>query len=181
MAWKPLSASFPLGSDENSDAVEDVAISQLGSHLLLQTSSLSAQKHRKVQYLMVRLENLTDSPNSPIDAQELPQAIVTNIAKILGFVYKTPERRSYSAVRGVEKVSEESLAFIDHDDWICSWPIGDDVGASPKIRRHFFLPQDWLNLDSLRLATTSPDGKFFCPRSGEVAIVSDWLQHEWDD
>ncbi|KAL8888657.1 MAG: hypothetical protein Q9192_006143, partial [Flavoplaca navasiana] len=181
MAWKPLSASFPLGPDENSDAIEDVAISQQGSHLLLQASSLSTPKHRKVQYLMVRLENLTDFPYSPIEAQGLPQAIATNTAKILGFVYKRPERGSYSIVRGVEKVLEESLAFLDHGDWICSWPIGDNVGAMPKIRRHFFLPQDWLNLDSLRLATTSRDGKFFCPRNGEVAIVSDWLQHEWDD
>ncbi|KAL8848384.1 MAG: hypothetical protein Q9221_006583 [Calogaya cf. arnoldii] len=33
----------------------------------------------------------------------------------------------------------------------------------------------------LRLATISTDGKFYCPRNGEVAVVSNWLENEWVD
>ncbi|KAI4262525.1 MAG: hypothetical protein L6R42_002303 [Xanthoria sp. 1 TBL-2021] len=183
-AWRPSSASFPMSPDGNSDAIENVFVSKTGSHLLLQASRPSAQKHRMVQYLKVRTKDLTvadDSPASHVAAREIPRSIASKMEKILGFAYKSPRRGSHGLIGEAETEEEEVLAFLDHDDWVCSWVIGSDKTAKPKIRRHFFLPQDWLNLDSLRLATISREGKFFCPRNGEVAVVSNWLQNEWVD
>ncbi|KAL9632534.1 MAG: hypothetical protein Q9204_003747 [Flavoplaca sp. TL-2023a] len=183
-AQKPPSASFPISPDENSDAVEDIFFSGTGSHLLLQTSQALAQKFRTMQYLIIRIEDLTksDAPPAPdIKAREIPQAVTTRIEKVLGFTSKPSRRRSHGLIGEANAEEEEVLAFLDHDDWICSWTIESDVTAKPKIKRHFFLPQDWLNLDSLRLATISRDGTFYCPRNGEVAVVTNWLQHEWVD
>lgn len=182
--WSPPSGPFPISPDGNSDAIENVFVSKTGSHLLLQTSRPSAQKHRMVQYLKVRIEDLTvadDSPASHIAAREIPRSIASKMEKILGFACKSPRRGSHGLIGEAETEEEEVLAFLDHDDWVCSWVIGSDETAKPKIRRHFFLPQDWLNLDSLRLATISREGKFYCPRNGEVAVVSNWLQNEWVD
>ncbi|KAI4224789.1 MAG: hypothetical protein L6R40_008417 [Gallowayella cf. fulva] len=183
-AWPRPSASLPMSPDENCDAVEATFISQGCSHLLLQTSWPSGQRHRTVQYLMVRIEDLTvaENPaNLDIEVQEIPRAVSARIEKILGFAIRSPRRRSHGLIGEAEPEFEELLTFLDHDDWVCSWAIDRDATASSKIRRHFFLPQDWLNLDSLQLATISRDGRFFCPRNGEVAIVSNWLQNEWVD
>ncbi|KAL8992519.1 MAG: hypothetical protein Q9169_007042 [Polycauliona sp. 2 TL-2023] len=178
----PASTSFPMSPDENSDAVENVFVSKSGSHLLLQTSQPSAQKHRTVQYLSVRVEDLTlanDSSVTNIEARQIPPAVAAKIQKVWGFMNQSPRRKSQGLIGETETEAEEILAFLDHDDWVCSWAIGRDETAEPKIKRHFFIPQDWLNLDSLRLATISQDGKFYCPRNGEVAVVSNWLQNEW--
>ena len=47
------------------------------------------------------------------------------------------------------------------------------------VKRHFFLPRDWLNIECLELAIMTKDGTLFCPRNGEVAIIRDGLKEEW--
>ncbi|KAL8736836.1 MAG: hypothetical protein Q9181_002279 [Wetmoreana brouardii] len=112
------------------------------------------------------------------ETRELPTFVSDRIQKILGFVIKSPRRRS-SGLLGEADPAVEVLTFIDHDDWVCSWLPSPPMNE--KIRWHFFLPQDWLNPDSLRLATVSRDGRFYCPRNGEVAVVTNWLQNEWNE
>ena len=48
-----------------------------------------------------------------------------------------------------------------------------------RVKRHFFLPRDWQNLDWLELAVMRPDGVLLCPRNGEVALVEEGLREEW--
>ena len=48
-----------------------------------------------------------------------------------------------------------------------------------KLVRHFFLPQDWINADVLRLCQVTPDGLFLCPRKGEVAVINSELGSGW--
>ncbi|KAL8697637.1 MAG: hypothetical protein Q9224_002209 [Gallowayella concinna] len=183
-AWRRPSGPFPMSPDEMTDAVESTFISQDCYYLLLQTSWPSGQRHRSVQYLMTRVDDLSVSDkneNSDVEAREIPRAVAARIEKVLGFSSMSPRRRSHGLIGEPESEVENVLTFLDKDDWICSWVVRSDVAANTKIKRHFFLPQDWMNLDSLRLATISRDGRFYCPRNGEVAVVSNWLQNEWID
>ena len=42
----------------------------------------------------------------------------------------------------------------------------------PSVRRHFFLPRDWLGTESaMRLIRFTEKGVLLVPRNGEVAIV----------
>ena len=63
---------------------------------------------------------------------------------------------------------QDRIVFLDHDYWLCTWRI--DAGLD-QVKRHFFLPKDWLGHDSLRMATLNAHGTFFCPKHGDVAIV----------
>ena len=62
----------------------------------------------------------------------------------------------------------DRIVFLDHDYWLCTWSI--DAGLD-DVKRHFFLPKDWLNHSSLRMATLNAEGTLFCPKHGDVAIV----------
>ena len=62
----------------------------------------------------------------------------------------------------------DTMVFLDHDNWLCTWKI--DSGMD-DVKRHFFLPKDWLNPNMLQMATLNEQGTFFCPRYGDVAIV----------
>jgi len=48
-----------------------------------------------------------------------------------------------------------------------------------RLTRHFFLPQDWVNADVLRLCQVTADGTFLCPRKGEVAVIKSDLGSAW--
>ena len=63
---------------------------------------------------------------------------------------------------------QNRIVFLDHDYWLCTWRI--DAGLN-DVKRHFFLPKDWLSLGTLRMAALNAQGTFFCPKHGDVAIV----------
>lgn len=63
---------------------------------------------------------------------------------------------------------QDRIVFLDHDYWLCTWRI--DAGLD-DVKRHFFLPKDWLNHNTLHMATLNAHGTFFCPKHGDVAIV----------
>ena len=48
-----------------------------------------------------------------------------------------------------------------------------------RLVRHFFLPQDWVNAEVLRLCQVTADGTFLCPRKGEVAVIKSDLGSAW--
>ncbi|EJT80596.1 NACHT and WD domain-containing protein [Gaeumannomyces tritici R3-111a-1] len=91
-----------------------------------------------------------------------------------------------------------SLIFLGLDGWVFSYDTGSigtmsatrgGGGTSGKtnprsdldlvgLRRHFFLPRDWLNTTTAHMACVGAggDATFFCPKQGEVAIVKNGLR-----
>lgn len=65
-------------------------------------------------------------------------------------------------------IHEDKIVFLNYDYWLCTWKI--DAGAD-DVRKHFFLPKDWLNTGGLQMAMLNAQGTFFCPKHGNVAIV----------
>ncbi|KAL8901138.1 MAG: hypothetical protein Q9207_005354, partial [Kuettlingeria erythrocarpa] len=178
------SSSFPLSPEKDYDAVDEVFVSNAGFRLVLQTSSPSGQRQRTPKYFSLHTDDLPatrDSVQASILAKELPAPIASTAARILGFVKRSPKRPSYSQLGEAMLEPEDVLVFLDYDHWVCSIAFKDDFPEDCEAKKHFFLPQDWLNSDSLRLATVSKCGKFYCPRNGEVAVVDNWLQNEWID
>ena len=68
---------------------------------------------------------------------------------------------------------QERVIFLDSMFWICSWELGAPARA---IKKHFFLPRDWVSPASLQLVVCNEQGSFFCPRNGEVAIVRNGIR-----
>lgn len=188
-ASKVPSVYFPMTPDGNRNAVDQAIVSDTCGCLVIQTSSPSGQRHRTLQYLVIDPREMsmphTDTEGiAMITAHALPTAVATRVQRILGFVMKNPRRRNHGLVEDSKSTGEEILTFIDHDDWVCSCLVEGyhrPLTIDKKIKRHFFLPQDWVNLDNLRLATVSREGQLFYPRNGEVAVISNWLQNEWSE
>ena len=63
---------------------------------------------------------------------------------------------------------QEQIVFLDHQHSFCTW---DTNRAENSIRRHFFLPNDWLTPAMLRLCIVNSHGTILCPKNGEVAII----------
>jgi hypothetical protein len=71
------------------------------------------------------------------------------------------------------------LAFLSRDFWVCTYALSE---ARPgRVKRHHFLPRDWLDMDMLERAVMCSDGTLLCPRNGEVAMIKNALKEEWLD
>ena len=68
---------------------------------------------------------------------------------------------------------QNSIVFLDHDYWVCTWEL---EARSSDVKRHFFLPKDWLNTSTLQMATLNEEGTFFCPKFGHVIIVRNGMK-----
>ena len=68
---------------------------------------------------------------------------------------------------------KDTIVFLDHDYWVCTWRI---ESAILDVKRHFFLPRDWLNSGTLQMAVLNRQGTFLCPKYGDVAIVKRGLR-----
>ena len=103
--------------------------------------------------------------------------------------------------RPLTVLGRNRFVFIDTTFWICTWRLdlhsGPMLGDKPDsssvyatgdsaeelekvgVTRHFFLPRDWMDANSLGLCTILDDGTFLCPRKGEVAVITSGLGSEW--
>lgn len=71
-------------------------------------------------------------------------------------------------VRRLIGTFEDTIVFLDQSYWLSTWKIDTSIN---EVKRHFFLPRDWLNVNTLQMATLNSHGTFFFPRNGDVAIV----------
>jgi WD40 repeat protein len=81
------------------------------------------------------------------------------------------------------------LVFLDWQLWLCTttlpYPTAptDGPGSAekdkqefkPDVKRYFFIPQDWVTEEGLRMCRVLEDGTVLCPSKGEVAILKGGL------
>lgn len=92
----------------------------------------------------------------PID---LPEGIAEKIEQPVGFL------------------EDGRFVFLDESLWVCTTKLR--AGASDGVKRHFFIPRDWINSAGLGMCRVQPDGTFLCPSKGELAVVRGDLGMDW--
>ncbi|KAH8587366.1 WD40-repeat-containing domain protein [Bisporella sp. PMI_857] len=60
------------------------------------------------------------------------------------------------------------IVFLDHQYCFYTW---DSCRGASSLKRHFFLPKDWLSPRMLKLCIMNNFGTIMCPKNGEVAII----------
>ena len=160
-------------------SVDKTLLSSKGSHILVQTSAFAAgaaSDKTALQFTLLGTDNLlteNGAGDGTIQGRQLPNPVASLIQIPLGFIHDDLEIRrgsnlDYRPSNPALYKEHCTLAFIDHDFWVRTWSLGDSDGNSKK---RFFLPQDWINMEGLKISVMTPDGRFLCPRNGEVAIV----------
>lgn len=172
------STDWPLGPDEFETFVDKSLTTPDRSIMLVQTSRASDHRRRRKQFMTFRKTDLTgDNVSSIITANPLPEHILSRIEIALGFV----DSRRIKGFWDFSSTDQDAavLVFLDKDFWVCTGLLTNDTGPQNGMKKHFFLPRDWLNIDCLELAAITTEGTFMCPRNGEVGIVRGGLRDEW--
>lgn len=162
----------PTSPSEETNFVDKVFVTSDGSQLLCQTFEVIKGQRPRRQIILIPSPEL-DDPNSVIQPQLLPPLVEAQIDVVLGFASWDYRRPSYA----LSSAFEDLLVFLDREFWVCTWALSDKNASSAK--RHFFLPQDWLNAECFGFSTVSRDGTLFIPRNGEVAVIRNGLREEW--
>lgn len=95
-----------------------------------------------------------------------------------------PEKVGQRIEQPVGFLEDGRLVFLDEALWVCTTRLGPSGAAGgdnagPTVKRHFFVPRDWLNSAGMALCRVQPDGTFLCPSKGELAVVKGDLGTDW--
>ncbi|KAK3997441.1 hypothetical protein QBC44DRAFT_396815 [Cladorrhinum sp. PSN332] len=71
---------------------------------------------------------------------------------------------------------KDSIVFLNHEYWVCSWALGHPSSHSTPPKRHFSLPRDCIGPSSLSLVTLAEGGTVLFPKNGELAVVHNGLK-----
>lgn len=187
--FKRPSQLYPMSPNETDEVIDKTLLTVDGTILLTVISRRTPQGRREKQYLLINIGNLHSSPSTEVTAMPLPPELQINLITPLGFLAadmspgtcrrSSVQQSALSSPRETasSRPAEHLLAFLDHSFWVCTYLLSET--RLGRVKRHFFLPRDWQNLDWLELAVLRPDGTLLCPRNGEVVLVENGLREEW--
>lgn len=156
----PPSNQFQKNAGEYTanEQVEEAFVGYSQRHLILSLSQTGYPKFVVVNIGPLHIEQA--SHPATLQQVQIPDEIMTQTERPLNIF------------------SSERLVFIDRSFWVCSWCLGSG-GHVSAIKRHFFLPRDWVNAGSLSLLHLTEDGTIIYPRRGQLAVIVSGLASEW--
>ena len=150
---------LPLNSTLSSTAqiVRCIDATRNGRHLIIETVPASGHSYpllpRNLKIQQISAFSSTSIESTALQRIALPD-LSQQTSRLLG-------------------IFNDRILFIDPTFWVCTWELTGPVRA---MKRHFFLPRDWITPASLQLVTCNAQGTVFCPRNGEVAIVRNGIK-----
>ncbi|KAJ9615502.1 hypothetical protein H2200_001577 [Cladophialophora chaetospira] len=201
------STSYPVSPSEVETTVEKVLLSRSNDFVLIELSQATFQGRRDTDRLIVDVSEVRSTAlPAKVVARPIPIGLSECLEVPIGFVTSSmglmpPQDSSISTPRSPTRALQSSqvsrqdsapangntLIFLSKDFWICTYDLGGlqdlvPLTSSPvQVKKYFFLPRDWVNMDLLELATVTAAGQILCPRNGEVAVVENGLMEPWVD
>ena len=136
------------------------------SMLLLVTTRQTEESISGSQFLQIPMTELNDTiaqSNGVVSPFPLIESLSDIISLPLGFLPRNSRQEA------VEKVRGNHLVFLSKENWICSTCV-DYFNERRLIRRHVFLPDDWLAAVNVELIQIRSNG-IYIPRSEYVVII----------
>ncbi|KIW73236.1 hypothetical protein PV04_01370 [Phialophora macrospora] len=136
--------------------IQKVMLAQDGKHILVHIREQISRGNLQHRLLIVAVTSLeipkAQMDNGPLDSLHYANDLDQRIEIPLGIL------------------SGEHLVFLDRDLWLCSVNLtGQSAAAS--LKRHYFIPRDWTDVEGLRQCSMLPDGTLLCPQDGKIVTV----------
>lgn len=127
--------------------------------LAMTSRNESGSKH--FTFMILDTSSLGNSPSreAVIRGLSIPSAIADHIGRPLSIL------------------EDGRLVFLDENLWVCTTRL--PCGPESRLKRHFFLPRDWLTSAGLLLCRIQADGTLLCPSRGEMAVVKSEIGMDW--
>jgi hypothetical protein len=140
-------------SEKIMEKVENVYTSAFTPYLILFTSQQRQSMH--LQHRIVLLNNLPMSNSDvaeDLNAMSIPGDIMSECGSLLGVL------------------NNDCVAFLDRSMRVCTWRLKANAGAG-DVKRHFFIPRDWISDQNIGITRALSTGLILCPRQGQVTVI----------
>ncbi|KAI8633638.1 hypothetical protein F5Y19DRAFT_247067 [Xylariaceae sp. FL1651] len=169
-SWRDLELKYiiPVETTNNTNTI--ISASALAIEFLLPSyypkihlavTSYEESNSKYLTFLLLDTSALSDPspPERPIRTLEIPPVIADHIGRPIGIL------------------EDGRLVFLDEHLWVCTARLLS--GSESRLKRHFFLPPDWLTSAGLLLCRVQADGTLLCPSRGEMAVVKSEIGMDW--
>ncbi|KAH8167533.1 hypothetical protein CIB48_g731 [Xylaria polymorpha] len=129
------------------------------THLAITSYEESNSKYLTFLALNTSVLRSSSSQETTIRAVEIPSVIADHVDRPLSIL------------------EDGRLVFLDADLWVCTARLLPKPQS--RLKRHFFLPRDWLTSAGLLLCRIQADGTLLCPKRGEMAVVKSGIGMGW--
>ena len=153
----------PMSSLGTNEIIDQVIVPQVEGYILLHISEHGRRRRARSQLRIIDVASLRETAAGESATLE-PIPVPADVAAAIE--------------RPLNVLGRDRLVFLDSSFWICTWRLRH-AGGPGGLTRHFFLPRDWVNAESLKLCQVMADGTFICPRNGEVAVIKSGLGFGW--
>lgn len=155
--WRHISATptNKLKHELISEEVSSVREAFYQSYIIVKISRKTPTQNLKPRYLVFDSASVGESGGS-VTPVAIPDIVASAIELPLNIL------------------ANGNFIFLDSFFWVCSWNV-----KGGGVTRHFFIPRDWLPVQSLDLLHIAESGAIFCPRKGGVSIVEGYIRTTW--
>ena len=150
-----------LGTDNehySNSSVSRILLTQDGRHILIQMKCGSGQGRVIKQSLIFEVSSF-----EPDRGEDIP-------SDSLSYAYIPPDIQSRIEIPlGV--LTGSRLAFLDQDLWFCTFKLRSTDEPKAALQRHYFIPREWTNTESVEQCCMMENGNLLCPKDDEVAVM----------
>lgn len=146
------------------EEVDLVVTTHLNGHVLIRTSRMSSSSA-----LIPRLQVLNTGDATTLSASDSSHD--------LGFL-EIPSAVAEQAEIPLNILPNERFVFIDRSFRVCTWSLRSKRDGE-DIKRHFFIPRDWLPEQNSKLLHVTRQGSILCPRNEGFVIIDTSMASEW--
>jgi hypothetical protein len=139
------------------------ALSSPEASMLLLVTARQTESISGSQFLQIQMTELDNTITRSVCPAPLIESLSDMITMPLGFL------SSNSGQEATGKSQGAYLAFLSKDNWVCStWT--DPSNENHPVRRHIFLPDDWVTEENVELIQLCSDG-IYIPRSEHIIVI----------
>ena len=134
---------------------------------------IKAMVSQKGQRVLVQIKEIMDGRSRRRILIFDSQALNTDgtIPRLPLLYYALPQIAHRAIDIPLEVLSNNQLAFLDGDLWLCTLNL--EAAHRPNaIKRHYFVPRDWANTECSELSCMLDNGTLLYPKDADVAIIS---------
>ncbi|KAI1487334.1 hypothetical protein F5X96DRAFT_672759 [Biscogniauxia mediterranea] len=144
------------------ETVERVLATHLKGRILITISRKTATRSLRPRFILVDILTEFDTIENGSAVRSVP----------------IPPQVTGTMELPLNVLKNEHLVFLDSSYRVCTWHLKAARGAE-IVKRHFFIPRDWVSDQGLGQLFVTSSGSIICPRQGGITVIDSAIGSLW--
>lgn len=144
------------------ETLEKVVVTHFKTHLLITIARKTSHRQLQPRFILLcsNIGLINNYDTRELETTYIPTEVIDQIDMPLNVL------------------KNDRLVFLDRSLGVCTWHLRSGKNHS-GVRRHYFIPRDWVSTQNMRFLNVTSVGSVLCPVKREITIVSSTIGSEW--